>query len=194
MSQLEKFMKWCFDRGEEGEKHSGLKEVEPSVEIAREHIDKAKHYLDATLYLRKKFSDVAVTQAFYVIYHCLLAILAKHGYESRNQRCTFAAIEFLIEEGKIDLDIEKIRKIATYDTKKAREEEVIALREEFQYGVETKVEKDKLDILIDDAKEYIGDFAELDKLIDKYAQYDYMFVSIYTWKGDIYRRKVDFIS
>ena len=69
------------------------------------HISKAKHYLRAMDYnIKGGFSDVAVSNAFYAMYHSLLAIAVKFGYESRNQECTFSLISYLIEENKIDLD------------------------------------------------------------------------------------------
>lgn len=157
MRQIENMVKWCINKAKkEGEKHRGLRKVEPSTKNASGHIEKAQHYLNATIYLKKgDYSDVAVTQAFYAMYHCLLAILAKFGYESRNQKCTFACAEYLIDQGKIDLHRQWLRKIASCDGKNAQEEDVITLREEFQYGRETKVNMDKLNEIINDAKEFI---------------------------------------
>jgi len=41
----------------------------------------------------------------------LLALLVKEGLESRNQSCTFAFIEKIIEKGKVSLTKEELRKI-----------------------------------------------------------------------------------
>ena len=114
---------------------------------------KAEHFLDATLYLNEGgFTDVAVTQAFYVMYHSFLAVLAQQGYESRNQTCTFAAVGSLIGQGKLKLDPLGVRRVAAYDEEGTAKGDVISLREEFQYGVQTQVDGKKLGIVIAEAK------------------------------------------
>ena len=67
MGHLENKLEWCIKKGEEGKKHRGLTMI----------------YL-----IKGNFPDWAVSASFYSMYHCLLAILVKHGYESRNQECT----------------------------------------------------------------------------------------------------------
>ena len=115
MSQAHNHVKWCIEkaRKELGEakklgkapKHRGLVEIKPNLDDAKKHLEKADHNLKTAVYMSKGgFSDWAVSAAFYCMYHCMLAILAKHGYESRNQTCTMAMIESLKEDGKIDLD------------------------------------------------------------------------------------------
>lgn len=98
MGHLENKLEWCIKKAKnESEKHRGLKEVKPNMEKSERHINKASHNLKAMLYLIKGgFPDWAINASFYVRYHCLLAILVKHGYESRNQECTFIAVEHLI--------------------------------------------------------------------------------------------------
>src|SRR3989344_2479208 len=59
------------------------------------------------------FTDWAVTAGFYAAYHCMLAILAAFGFESRNQTCTLAAIEALQEQGRIALDHRHIGMLRT---------------------------------------------------------------------------------
>jgi uncharacterized protein (UPF0332 family) len=82
--------------------------------------------------------------------------LQKFGYESRNQECTFAAIECLIEKGKIGLDKEDIRKIFATDKEDGLEEaDIVDLRERFQYGTETLVEKQKIQELYEQTKLFI---------------------------------------
>ena len=153
MAQLDNKIKWCLGKGKEGKKHRGLKKVKPDLIKAERHIYKANHNFWAMKYLMKsKYSDWAVSAAFYSMYHCLMAIIAKHGYESRNQECTFAAVEHLIKAKKIDLDIKWIRKITDIDD---NSETVIVLREEFQYGFGTEVDSRKLKNLSDDCKEFI---------------------------------------
>ena len=157
MGHLENKLEWCIRKAKkEGEKHRGLKEVEPDEEKANKHIEKANHNLKAMVYLIEgNFPDWAVNASFYAMYHCLLAILAKHGYESRNQECTFAAVESLIKNKKIDLDLEWIKKIGSFDESEMEGEEILKLREEFQYGAGTVVADAKIKELTQDTKEFV---------------------------------------
>ena len=82
----------------------GLVKVDTDLEKAREHLAKAERNLKITLYLQRGgYSDWCSSSLFYMIYHCFLAILAKFGYETRNQECTFAIIASLIEDKKITI-------------------------------------------------------------------------------------------
>ena len=95
----------------EGAKHRGLRVIAPDDTRAKEHLAKADHNLKAMIYLIKGgISDWAVNASFYARYHCLLAVLAKNGYESRNQECTFAAIETFIDSGRLALPKEILQK------------------------------------------------------------------------------------
>src|SRR3989338_11603271 len=138
MGHAENKLKWCKDKAKkEGVKHRGLREIAPDGTLAKEHLAKADHNLKAMIYLIKGgITDWAVNAPFYARYHCLLAVLAKNGYESRNQECTFAAIEVLIKEKKCAITLDQLRKIASFD-EQAKKDEVIKLREEFQYGTST---------------------------------------------------------
>lgn len=81
----------------------------PNPARSREHIEKAKHNLLAADYnVKGGFSDWAVSQAYYAMYHALLAILFKHGYESQNHECTITAVEYLIKIKKVKLGIEAV--------------------------------------------------------------------------------------
>src|SRR3989344_3585671 len=116
MSHVKNKVDWCLKKAEkelnEEGNHRGLIEIQPDLEKAREHIKKAEHYLKATDYLKKgNFSDVSTSTVFYSMYHCLLAIAVKFGYESRNQECTFALINSLIEDRKIEFEKEILDKI-----------------------------------------------------------------------------------
>jgi len=87
------------------------------MELAQAHVSKAEHNLDVTLYLKKgNLTDWCSSTLFYTTYHCLLAILAKYGFDSRNQECTFAVIKSLIEDKVINIskvDLEKIKGLET---------------------------------------------------------------------------------
>ncbi len=143
---------WCLKQGEKGEKHRGLRKAEPNHLLAKSHIIKARHNFETAIKNKKYASDWSVSMYFYSAYHCLLALLAQLGYESRNQECTFTCIESCINKG---LEFEKelmawVRKTSQQVEKGAKD-----LREEFQYGVEVKVSKDLLDSIEEKTKEFV---------------------------------------
>ena len=110
----------------------------------------------ATEYLKKgEFSDISASTAFYSIYHCLLAIAAKFGYESRNQECTFALVYNLIEEKKIDIKKETMDKIASLDPEEHEKKTTVEIRERYQYGTETELENNLYKELINLVMEVI---------------------------------------
>ncbi len=78
---------------------------------------------------------------FYSVYHCFLGILAKHGYESRNQTCTVAAVEYLKEQGKIDIDDDIIAALKNEESEEEDGMKIITLREEHTYGVKITVKE-----------------------------------------------------
>ena len=124
------------------------------------HISKAKHYLKAMDYnIKGGFSDVAVSNAFYAMYHSLLALLLKLGYEARNQECAINAIQYFIGIKKIDLDIKYIDIIRRTSENKPKDAKT--LREEFQYGIETSVNRDILNLIKDNAIDFVETFEKL---------------------------------
>ena len=148
MSHAENKVEWCLRKAErelkEAGKHRGLIKVTPDLEKARAYVSKAEHYLRATDYLKKgNFSDISISTVFYSMYHCLLAIAAKFGYESRNQECTFALAYKLIGDNKIDLNKELVNKISTLEPKDSDEKTSTEIREECQYGTKLSI-KDNL--------------------------------------------------
>lgn len=158
MSQAQNKLKYCINKAKkEPEKHRGIRVIEPDAVRAGKHIEKAKHNLQVMLYLIKgNFLDWAVNASFYSMYHCCLAILAKFGYESRNQDCTFAAIETLIEDKKIGLPIEKLRRITSSDRDQVLDsDEVIELREDAQYGTGTFFNMEQVKTLQNETAEFL---------------------------------------
>ena len=158
MAQVSKKLKWCISKAKREEvKHRGIKVIKPNQNMADKHIIKAKHNTKVMLYLIKgNMLDWAINASFYTMYHCLLAILYKHGYESRNQECTFAAVETLINERKIDLPIEKLQRIGTPErTETLESEAVIELREDAQYGTETVFDLRRVQLLRDETIEFL---------------------------------------
>ena len=156
MGHLENKLEWCLKKAQkEGRKHRSLREISADPEKAEKHLEKADHNFKAVIYLIKgNFPDWAISASFYAMYHCLLAILAKNGYESRNQECTIAAVESLIKSGKIDLDVEQLRKIASFE-EDLEKEDIVTLREESQYGTEAIEDTDKIRKLKDETKAFI---------------------------------------
>ncbi|HIH39859.1 TPA: hypothetical protein HA219_04025, partial [Candidatus Woesearchaeota archaeon] len=97
----------------------------------------------ATDYLKKgNFSDISASTVFYSMYHCLLAIAAKFGYESRNQECTFALLYSLIEDKEIQFERALLDKIASLDTDKTTEKTSAEIRELCQYGTSLSLKDD----------------------------------------------------
>ncbi len=160
MTHSKNKVSWCLRKAEkevrETGNHRGLIKITPDTAIAKAHIRKSEHYLKATVILNKEnFSDISASTIFYSMYHCLLAIAVKFGYESRNQEYTFALIQNLIEDNKIDLEIRMLKKIASFDANKHNEKTSIQLREEYQYGTELSLKEELYNELLSLAKETI---------------------------------------
>jgi len=147
-------LEWCKNKAQKG-----LIEVKPNSLKAQEHVKKAEHNLRCMIYLTKgNFSDWAVSASFYAMYHCLLAILVKEGYESKNQECTFVVIDHLIDQKKIDLNLSFVKRIAN---SLGRDETIVKLREEFQYETKTSFDMIKLKQLETETKEFIDIVKEI---------------------------------
>jgi len=159
MSHSQNKVEWCLRKAQKelksSEKHRGLVKTEQDIELAKAHIRKAEHYFKATTHLKKGyFSDISASTIFYSMYHCLLAIIAKFGYESRNQECTFALIHKLIEDGKIQLAKELVDKIASFEIQHD-EKTSIELREQYQYGTELSLRDNLYNELLELAQKII---------------------------------------
>ena len=148
MSKHEDKLKWCL----RSEKR--MKRISPNNKLSKEHVEKAKHNLKAADFnIQGGFSDWAVSQLYYAMYHSLLAVLFKKGFESKNHECTINAIEYLIENKEIELDKEDTTFIRT--TEQMTQKDAKSLREEFQYGTKTEVNKILLNELIKKSKEIV---------------------------------------
>ena len=161
MSQASNKLKWCLNKAkkelENSDKHRGLVQKGPDDALARLHIGKAEHNLQAALFFAKHgYSDWSASAFFYSVYHSFLAVLAKFGYESRNQECTIAAIEVLREEGKIKIDEQFINTLKL-DMKDGVEKSLIHIREDFQYGTEQEFkETEQFEMLAEICKDAIS--------------------------------------
>ncbi|MDD5015442.1 MAG: HEPN domain-containing protein [Atribacterota bacterium] len=171
MSQASKQVIWCLNKAkkeiEECKKlnkrlkHRGLLEVQQNDEVANGHIEKAQHDLKATEYLLKgKFSDVGAGTIFYAMYHCFLAIAAKFGYESGNQTCTISLIEYLKEQGKINIDA-KFIELFKYEDKPMQDGSAIDIREDSTYGIKIAANEKKIDELVFMCKQLIDSTKEI---------------------------------
>ena len=165
MSQASKHVDWCLKKSEREieeckklnkmPKHRGLLKINPDLEGAKEHVEKAVHDLEVTEYLKKgDFLDVGVSTIFYSMYHCFLAIAAKFGYESSNQTCTIALIEHLIEEGKIKLD-KKFIDMFKYKEGEEKRDSIIEMREDYTYNTKLSFNEEKIEELINICKNLI---------------------------------------
>ena len=148
MSIYEDRFNWCL------EKEYRLKKINPNSFLSKEHINKAKHNLKAADYnIKGGFTDWSVSQLYYAMYHSLLSILFKIGYESRNHECTINAVEYFINKNEINLDLKDLAIIRTTEQMTLKDAKL--LREEFQYGTKTKVNEIILKNLFEGAKRIV---------------------------------------
>lgn len=141
-------IEWCL------KKETRMKKIEPNSKLSKEHIDKAKHNLKAAKYNEEgNFEDWSISQTYYAMYHALLAILFKAGYESKNHECTIGTAELLIAKHNLTLTLKDIAIIRS--TKQLTPKDAKSLREQFQYGTKTKANKELVTALIDKAKQFV---------------------------------------
>ena len=95
------------------------------------------------------------------MYHCLLAICVKFGYESRNQECTFALIHSLIEDNKIDFEEELLNKISSLDIDETSEKTTTEVRELYQYGTELSIKDDLYEEILELVKKVLSKTKEI---------------------------------
>lgn len=139
MSDIKRKVEWCIKKAEKemnlGIKHRVLINIQPSPQELKKHILKAEHNLSAIEYFSDGgYSDWSMSAVFYCIYHCLLAIILKYGYESRNQECTIALIRYLKEENKINIDERFIVSLENLNDNERHVTNVIEKREYYTYG------------------------------------------------------------
>ena len=143
-------LKECMKEGEKGERHKGLRKITPSMEIAQGHIKKAIHNFNAIdIFYRVGYSDWSASAAFYCLYHCLLALISKKGYESRNQSCTFALVEEMINNKEVNLTKSELKEIFDKDTTEdlSHSNKILDIRENMQYSIKTSLEEKEFQLL-----------------------------------------------
>ena len=140
MPQIDEHLKWCLKDPKR------LVKVKPDLELAQKHVKKSEYNYGILQTLeRLKIYDWAFNVGFYAIYHCFLAILAKYGYESRNQACTTTILLTLINEKKLDLDKEWVTQFDTLEVEKNITNPTVRERREIStYGVETSIDLQQL--------------------------------------------------
>ena len=133
----------CLKEGDKGEqRHKGIRKISADENMIAGHIRKAIHNMKAMLFFKENgFGDWAISAGFYVLYHLLLALLVKEGFESRNQSCTFALVEKMIEEGKISLTKQELEYIYNSEIDLNHSTTVLDLRERYQYSTQTETEE-----------------------------------------------------
>lgn len=163
MSKAKNMIKWCLNKARaeiaKGETHRGLVKIKPDKELALDYIKKAEHNLDAFLYNKDGgFYDWTISIGFYVMYHCCLAVITKFGYESRNQECTLALIESLIEDKKLDEDFKKyLEAIKSAAKDKKEEEQIQKMREKYQYTPIIEIDIQKVEELLEICQDVLKD-------------------------------------
>lgn len=140
MSQIDKHLKWCLSNPKR------LIKTRLNLELAKKYLKKSEYNYKVLQVLENlKINDWALNVGFYAIYHCFLALLAKYGYESKNQACTITALLTLINEKKLDLDGDLVTQFDTLDVEKnITNPTVRESRESSTYGVETSIDLQQL--------------------------------------------------
>jgi len=143
-SSIKDKLKSCFKEGEKGERHKGLRKIQISQEIIDGHVKKAIHNFNAIdIFNNIGYSDWSAVAAFYSLYHLLLSIIAKKGFESRNQSCTFALIENMINKKELSLTKEELKEIFDKDTTEGLQHsnKILDIRENMQYSIKTSLKE-----------------------------------------------------
>jgi len=164
MSQASKQVEWCLRKAEKEiseckrlgirERHRGILKGEQNLEEAKNHIAKAESNLKSAIDFDKiGHSDWSINAFFYSFYHCFLSIGYKFGYESCNQSCTVSLMQYLKENGKINMDSKYIE-MFKYESE-AQEDSIIEMREDYTYGTKTEASREKIEELTKLCKELI---------------------------------------
>lgn len=141
---MSKEIKECFELAkkeeQKGKKHKGLLIVKPSVDKAKEYLDKARDSLKFCEIYKKVGADYKIPEEwYYALYYCALAIICKFGVETRSQRCTALFVKYVKDKGLINYDNEFIERIIVY--KEKDKQSAVDEREEARYGSKIKIKK-----------------------------------------------------
>ena len=123
-----------------GKKHKGLIVVKPSIEKAKDYLDKARDSLRFCDFYRKEGADYKIPEEwYYSLYYCALSILCKFGIETRSQRCTALFLRYVKQIGLIDYEDDFIDMITVYKEKSRTS--TVDEREEARYSSKIKRKK-----------------------------------------------------
>jgi len=161
MGRVDKTFEWCLEKGKKIDsfgKHKGLRKIKEDIEESKRQMIKADSDLSVMDYLFKgNRTDWVASAAYYAMYHSLLAILYKFGYESQNQECTITLVEKFMKDRVISLEqeyIDIIRNVQDIENAKA-------IREDMQYGSKTFLEPKRCKKVMDDARKFVERVREL---------------------------------
>lgn len=140
MPRIDEHLKWCL------KDERRLIKTKPDPELAQKHLQKSEYNYGVLQTLEKiKIYDWALNAGFYAVYHCFLAILAKHGYSSRNQSCTLTVLRKLIEEKKLEFEESLVLQFDTLENEKNLTTPTLREKREVStYGVETSINLEQL--------------------------------------------------
>lgn len=162
----EKYIKECFLSAlrdeNRGKKHKGLIIIKPNKKEAEEYIKKAKRNLELCNFFKEKGFDYKLPEEwFYTLYYCALAILARFGVESRNQRCTALLLQYLRTKGMIEYDDEFIDRITVYAEKESKSD--VDEREKARYSssIEIKEVEQNYEKMMDVCREAISQCTDI---------------------------------
>ncbi len=111
----------------------------PSDDVAQAYLNKARtSLLSAKALLEMKHYEDAIALAYYVMYYCATAILAKIGIKSENHTATIILLE-------------KLLNIETTSLKKAKEERI-----QKQYYIEHEKLTEPTLTIIQDAEQFLS--------------------------------------
>lgn len=138
------------------EKH--INKAISNLEFANFILDEHNHSIKKA-FSNKTFYDWCITIYYYALYHAVLALVVKIGYESKNHLATISAvalfyyhkdnildkkdIQFIIEH--IDIDKEEIGMLL--DSKNIRERACYGVDESFQLGQAISMQKKTADFV-----------------------------------------------
>ena len=140
MSQIDNHLKWCLKDARR------LIRANPDLELAQKHFKKSEYNYSVMQTLEElKICDWALNVGFYAIYHCFLGILAKYGYESKNQSCTITVLLNLIGQKKLNLDKDLVMQFDALDVEENMSSSTVRMEREIStYGVETSIDLQQL--------------------------------------------------
>ena len=141
---MKKELKECFNEGL-------LKKIEPNIELAKQSIKQAEHFLnEADKLIDIEMKDMALIAIYNCVFHSARAILFKDGIKERSHYC----VSKYIEEKYQEKELFTLRQTIILDSLREK-------RNEIQYSVrKTNITQD-LDELYNEAEEFLEKTKEI---------------------------------